>query len=142
MNIQDMAGQPNNQINRDAIKAWAESIVIPEEVEPHRWSVTVEGDGFPEPVELNMVSEFPPARNFEQRQADRLANIFKRRHFEHMTTHGMSSMPRHVRLRAVRGGCFVNVFYTHAFIQMPFNSIRLARKYVKYLGLPLHKGDA
>lgn len=108
----------------DVIREWAARVEIPEDHEP-------------EVVD----PEYPPARSFEQRQADRLANIFKRRHFEHMTIHGMSSMPRHVRLRPVRGGCFVDVFYTYAFIQMPFDSIRIARKYVKYMGLPLQKGE-
>jgi hypothetical protein len=140
MNIPE-EGIPNTQLNRDAIKAWAESINPEDYVDRHEWHVTVEGDGFPEPVEIAMNAEYPPARNFEQRQADRLANIYKRRHFEHMTIHGMSSMPRHVRLRPVRGGCFVDVFYTYAFIQMPFDSIRIARKYVKYMGLPLQKGE-
>ena len=108
----------------DVIREWAARVEIPEDYEPE-----------------TVVAEYPPARNFEQRQADRIANIFKRRHFEHMTTHGMSSMPRHLRLRPVRGGCFVDVFYTYAFIQMPFDSIRIARKYLKYMGLPLQKGE-
>lgn len=111
-------------LDQTAIQEWAASVEIPDDHEPEV-----------------VKPEYPPARNFEQRQADRLANIFKRRHFEHMTIHGMSSMPRHVRLRAVRGGCFVDVFYTYAFIQMPFDSIRIARKYVKYMGLPLQKGE-
>lgn len=107
-----------------AIREWAARVEIPEDYEPEK-----------------VEPEYPAPRNFEQRQADRLANIFKRRHFEHMTMHGMSSLPRHVRLRPVRGGCFVDVFYTYAFIQMPFDSIRIARKYVKFMGLPLQKGE-
>jgi len=116
-----------------AIREWAARVEIPED------HLSGESTYETSPIELQF--DFPAPRTYEQRQADRLANIFKRRHFEHMTTHGMSSMPRHVRLRAVRGGCFVDVFYTYAFIQMPFNSIRLARKYVKYMGLPLHCGE-
>lgn len=116
-----------------------------------RWANSLDIEGANARVEVSLdpavdyevsVYEYRAPRTYEQRQAERLQNIFKRRHFEHMTTHGMSSMPRHVRLRAVRGGCFVDVFYTHAFIQMPFNSIRLAREYIKYLGLPLHKETA
>lgn len=67
--------------------------------------------------------------------------LFKRRQLAHMAAHGMSSMPTHVNIRAVRGGAFVQVYYAYAYINMPFNSIRIARKYVKYLGLPIKRGD-
>jgi hypothetical protein len=122
--------------SKDEILRWADSVMT------DLGNIRVEPSIDPAvDYEVNVYELKSEPRTYEERQADRLANMLKRRHFQHMITHGMSSMPRHVRLRAVRGGCFVDVFYTYAFIQMPFNSIRLARKYVKYMGLPLHTGE-